>query len=127
MDFLKKLDIKSIAIIVLGLALLTSIYFRHGAQIDTHGNEIDKLHLDDKALSKKNDSLINANKQLDLVIQDINKQLGDKTIELEAVKQELGVLKKKKDETHKYVNNLSATSVANTFSKYLNTKGSNSR
>lgn len=122
---IKSLDIKTIAIIVLGIALVISFLFGQKSHIDTHKDEIANLHKLNSSISSKNDSLVNVNKSLDMVINEINKKLNDNSNKLANTEIELDKLKKRKNEIPTYVNNLSANGVSNAFSNYLETKGSN--
>lgn len=124
---LKKIDIKSWFIIILGIALVISFFFGQKNHIDTNKDEIKELHDSNDRLSLKNDSLKNANNELDSEILEINKQLIINSNKLSITQIELDKLKKRKNETYTHVNNLSANGVANAFSDYLNTKSPNTR
>lgn len=124
----KKFDIKTWAIIVLGIALIISFFFGQRNRIDTHKDEITALHIDNADLLHKNDSIKMVNTKLDAAIAVINSTLEINVKKLSDTQLELDKLKKRKNETPIYVNHLSANGVSNAFSDYLNhTKSTNSR
>lgn len=127
MEFLKKLDIKSIAIIVLGAALIISFIFGQNNNIDYKKDEIKALHDQNKLLTQANDSLLLANKRIDQQIKDIHCELAKTAVELAKTQKELTDLKHRKNEIPKYVNGLSANDVANSFTNYLDSKSKHSR
>jgi len=124
---LKKIDIKTWAIIVLGIALIISFFFGQRNNIDTHKDEIKILHESNDNLKRNNDSIKKVNLNLDRYISEITKQLLENNKIFIKTQEELDKLKKRKNETYTHVNNLSANGVANAFSDYLNTKGTNPR
>jgi hypothetical protein len=119
MDFLKKLDIKTWFIIILGIALIISFFFGQGSKTDLHKDEIKVLHESNTALLKSNDSLKVVNSILDAKIISINKILNIDAKVLSDTQSELNELKKRKNEIPIYVNHLSANGVSNAFSDYL--------
>ena len=127
MEFLKKLDIKSIAIIVLGIALIISFIFGQHNNVDYKKDEIEQLHKDNEAIARINDSLLRVNARIDQEIKDIHTKLAATAIELASTQKELKYLKNRTNEIPKYVGTLSANGVANSFTNYLNTKSSNAR
>lgn len=125
---IKKIDIKTWFIIILGIALIISFFFGQRSHIDTHKDEITTLHVSNADLLHKNDSLKAINVKLDGAISDINKLLVINTKNLSDTQLELENLKKRKNETPIFVSHLSATGISNAFSDYLNhTKGTNNR
>jgi len=119
----KKLDIKTIAIIILGGALILSFIFgQHGKKIDDHADEILALHKDNEALISKNDSLNILNENINIEISIINKKIIADSLELISTKKELDKLNDRQNEIHIYVKSLSANGVSNSFSEYLNAK-----
>lgn len=127
MNFLKKIDIKTWFIIILGAALIISFFFGQGDKIDYNKDELNSLHDTNALLVKKNDSLKKVNTQLDSKIADINKILVTNQTELNTTQLELDKLKKRQHETSINVNHLSANGVSNAFSDYLSTKSTNPR
>lgn len=125
MEFFKKLDLKTIIILVLGVALIISFFFGQKNNIDTHTDEISILHKKNAELIIKNDSINAVNVKIDAVISVINKELIDNNKALATSQKELQNLKKKQNEIPTYVKHLSANGVANAFSDFLNTKSSN--
>lgn len=126
MEWLKKLDIKSIAIIVLGVALIFSFVFGQHNNIDNHKDEINELHKENKAILKANDSLILLNSRIDGEINQIHSKLSQTVLELDSTKKQLSDLKNRTHEIPKYVGHLSANGVASSFANYLGTKSTNS-
>lgn len=122
----KKFDIKTWAIIILGIALCVSFWFGQKSRIDNHADEIKLLREQNNSLVKTNDSLNIANVKIDGVINAINKKLDGNTEALVATKKELQDLKKKQNEVPRYVNRLSANGIASEFTNYL-TKSSSTR
>jgi len=119
METLKKIDPKTWVIIILGLALVISFFFGQRNTIDTHKDDIDKLHSDNALLIKRNDSLFTENAKLDKQIQEINIELSANNEELADTQSELDKLKKKSHEIPTTIRNMSATSVSNSFTDYL--------
>jgi uncharacterized protein YoxC len=127
MEWLKKLDIKSIAIIVLGIALIISFLFGQRNNIDYKKDEIEALHKQNEAIIKVNDSLLYANKRIDQEIKDIHDKLATTAIELAQAQKQIKDLKIRSHEIPKYVGALSANGVASELTNYLNTKSPNTR
>lgn len=125
---MKKLDIKSIAIIVLGAALVLSFLFGNKLHINDHKDEIEALHKQNTILMLSNDSLKTINIKLDTEIKDINTKVEANEKKLADKEGELEILKKKRNEVPRYVNSLNGDGVSNAFSDYLNssTKSNNS-
>ena len=127
MEWLKKLDIKSIAIIVLGIALIISFLFGQHNNVDYQKDDIEELHKQNKANLKANDSLLYANKRIDQEIKDIHDKLASTAIELASTQKELRYLKNRTNEIPKYVGTLSANGIASSLTDYLNSKSSSNR
>lgn len=127
MEFLKKLDFKSIAIIVLGIALIISFFFGQKSHIDTHADEIKELHAKNVQLLKTNDSLKAVNAKIDQILLAIDKKLSDNAQALASTNKEIQILKAKQNEVPRYVSHLSANGVSNALTDILNSKGSNPR
>ncbi len=123
---IKKIDIKIIAIIVLGIALIISFMFGQRSKIDTKKEDITILHDNNADLAHKNDSLKQVNLRLDNQISEINKILESNTKQITQTQIELDKLKKRKNEIPTYVNALDADGVANAFSNYLKAKSPSS-
>lgn len=122
---IKKIDFKTWAIIILGVALIISFFFGQRNKIDYKKDEIEALHKSNEALTKSNDSLLFINKQIDKEISEISLKLSVNDSLLTTTKTELDKLKKRKNEILTNVNNLSANGVADAFSDYLQTKSTN--
>ncbi len=116
---MKKLDFKTIVIIILGAALIISFFFGQKSNINKHEAELKALHIENTLLLTKNDSLIKVNSVLDGKIVEVNKQLEANVKQLSENTTQLEVLKKKKNEIPVYVNNLSANGVSSEFTNFL--------
>ena len=127
MEWLKKLDIKSIAIIVLGIALIISFILGQRNNVDLKKDEIEKLHNENEAIMKMNDSLLQANQRIDQEIKDIHTRLAATAIELVSTQKQLKDLKNRSHEIPKYVGTLSANGIASSLTDYLNSKSSSNR
>ncbi len=121
MNFLKNMDAKTILIWVLGIVLCITLYF-NGQKIDKHKEEIKTLHVENKSLENKNDSLKINIQKLDIILTEIDNKLNQNNKEIKGVNQSIEKLKNKKNEIPTYVNSLSANGTANELSSYLNRK-----
>jgi uncharacterized protein HemX len=126
MEWLKKLDFKSIAILVLGIALIVSFILGQRNNVNLKKDLINELHKENEAIIKKNDSLIQVNQRIDQEIKDIQIKLAENTVQLATNQQQIKDLKKKQNEIPTYVSRLSANDVAKSLSNYL-TKSSSTR
>lgn len=115
----KTIDVKTIAIIILGLVLIISFFFGQNSTINKHVDEIKALQEENSALVVKNDGLVAKNIKIDKVISQINNKIDNNSTQLLKTQVELIKLKNKKNEIPSYVNRLSANGVANEFTKYL--------
>ncbi len=122
---LKKIDFKTYAIIILGIALIISFFFGQKSHINTHKDDITLLHKNNAELIHRNDSLTVANAKLDKVITSIELELNKNSKKLADTQIELDKLNKKRNEIPTYVNHLSATGVSSAFSNYLEAKSPN--
>lgn len=122
MDFKKYLDIKTIFILVLAVALILSFVFRPSKQIDNHKAEKELLEQQNKALRHSNDSISNVNK----VIENYRKLIADSLVmtkkELLKSDNRIKDLEKRRNEIPNKVRNLNADGVADEISNYLNSK-----
>lgn len=118
---LKKIDIKTWFILILGALLVLSVIFGQKLNINYHKDEIKALHEANKVLMNKNDSLGVVNKNLDIKMSEINDLLKINNKEIADAKTEISRLKNKRHEIPTYVNGLSANGVASDISKYLET------
>lgn len=117
---LKKLDIKSIFIIGLALALIISIWTRPSKPIDNHKEEIERLHKENKDLLSENDSLrivnLKINERIKKLIVNINK-VQDK---LDKTNDRIKDLEDGKNKVSSHVRSLNADGVASSLTDYLN-------
>lgn len=119
MEKLRNLDIKTIMIIVLGVALIISFMFGQKSDINTHKDEISLLHKNNDELLKKNDSLLKVNEVIDLELANINKQLAENDKKLANSEKEIKRLKNKPNENNLYVKRLSSHGVSVALSNYI--------
>lgn len=126
---IKSLDSKSLLVLILLVALIFSVLFTIRTTALYPKNEIKRLKQENQILSKKNDSLILVNKNIDIKLAELDLIINNKNKKLAETELELKNLKKKRNEILIYVNRLSASDVARELSKYLDkaTKGKNSR
>lgn len=125
MNFLKKIDIKTWFIIILGIALIISFFFGQRNKIDYKKDEITNLREENKKLLKKYDSLNIINNKIDILIVELNKKIDSNTQILSSTNKEIQDLKKKQNEIPRYVNNLSANGVSNAFTDFLDKSTNN--
>ena len=116
---IKKIDFKFIIIIILAIGLIISFFFGQRSQINHHGDKIKELQEQNKSFIRKNDSLILINKQLDVKLLVIAKELDKTNNKIIEAQLQLDKLKNKSNEIHNSVNKLSANDVASGISKYL--------
>lgn len=115
----KKLDIKSMFIIVLSLGLIFSFMLGQKNGIDYKKDEIKSLHEKNEYLLSKNDSLKILNEALDKQIFEINKQIQINEKMLVESELKINTLKQRRNETNITVTRLSANGVANELSNYI--------
>ena len=116
---LKKLDIKSIFIIILSFGLVVSFMLGQKNTIDYKKDEIKSLHKQNEDLGHKNDSILLVNKALDKQIFEINKQIQVNEKLLAESELQLNNLKQRRNETSNRVTNLSANGVTSGLSNYV--------
>lgn len=115
----KKLDVKSMFIIVLSLGLIFSFMLGQKNGIDYKKDEIKSLHEKNEYLLSKNDSLKILNEALDKQIFEINKQIQINEKMLVESELKINTLKQRRNETNITVTRLSANGVANELSNYI--------
>jgi len=116
---MNKISNQTIVIIVLGALLLFSLFMRGGVFDTQYKKDVLELKKDNIRLSIKNDSLIRENKNLDIKIIEIVKDLGVKKTKIDETQVQINKLKSKRYEIPTYVNNLSGDGIADEFTKYL--------
>lgn len=116
---IKKINIKTWVIIILGGMVIISFIFGQNNNINYHEDEINKLKKDNIGLLSKNDSLNLVNHVLDSTITVYDTLLAKNDRLIVNTQEELDRLKKKRDEIPNYVNSLSANGVASNLSDYL--------
>jgi len=122
-----KLDIKSIFIILLGVALILSFIFRPDKPIETYENEINTLKQVNKELLISNDSIAGLNKKLEKEIQQILFTIDSTEALLRNTENKLKELEKRRDEVSNIVDNLNSDGVTQSISDYLKRRGKDPR
>lgn len=115
----KTFDLKTIAIIILGVALIISFFFGQKSNSGDSKDEIQKLKDENVSLALKNDSIKHLNEKLDKEISDINSQVVANNEKLSTTLLELDKLKKERHEIPSKVARMSGDGVSSAFSKYL--------
>ena len=116
---LKKLDIKTVFIIILSLGLIISFFLGQKNKISYRKDEIKELHAKNDKLLGKNDSLFILNDKLEKKIAKINLLLEANNKEITEKESQIQLLKKRKNEIPNHVNVLSANGVASSLTKYI--------
>lgn len=119
---MKKLDIKDIFIIILGILLILNIILHQKKRVDYSKDNIETLNTQNKVLSLQNDSLTKVNDVIDVKLKELTKVVIIKDSMLYQNTIEIQKLKNKRNEIPKYINTLDGNGVANSFSDYLNSK-----
>ena len=119
------IDIKSIFIIILGIALVLSFIFRPSVPIEEYENEINLLKKQNKELLISNDSIAGLNKKLEEEIQQILFTIDSTEALLRNTEQKLKQLEQKRDEISDIVDNLNSDGVTESISDYLKRRGKN--
>jgi hypothetical protein len=123
---LKKLDIKSILIIILATLLLIFTVFQPNRKINYYKEEIKLLNKNNNKLLRSNDSLKLINNQLDTEIVRIYDVIRLHETLVNKYNKTIIELNNKKNETTNRVNVLNADGVATEFTNYLKTRSSKS-
>jgi predicted nuclease with TOPRIM domain len=118
----KKLDIKSIFIIVLSVLLLLSIWFRPSKTVDNHKNEIDQLIKENERLLSTNDSLKLSNIIINREVDKLHKEIDDTQERLRKTNNKIKDLEDGKDKVSDYVKSLDADGISKSLTEYLNNK-----
>ena len=121
------IDIKSIFIIILGVALILSFIFRPSVPIEEYENEINLLKKQNKELLISNDSIAGLNKKLEEEIQQILFTIDSTEALLRNTEQKLKELEEKRDEISDIVDNLNSDGVTKSISDYLKRRGKDPR
>lgn len=120
------LDAKTLIIMLLSIAILIIYFAASNGYIFNNKTEIDKLHKENSILLTKNDSIKELNNELSNQIGGLEELTYDLHNQLDSANLEIKRLKRIKNEIPTKVNRMSANSVANEFSKYLETKDKSS-
>lgn len=116
---MKKLDIKSIFIIILGIAVIVTYFMGGNTVTNNYEEQIEKLHKENSVLISKNDSLKVENTKLDEKFAKLEGKIKENDLKLAQTQSQLEKLNKRRNEVPTYVNSLSVTGVADAFSDYL--------
>ena len=113
------IDIKTIFILILGVAVILLLLFRPSKEINTHEEEILMLENQNKILLQDNDSLSSINIKLieDVII--LEEDVEEINVKLEDSSKEIDKLKRKKNEIPSNVIIMDANSVTNNLADYL--------
>ena len=117
------IDIKTIFILILGVAVILLLLFRPSKEINTYEEEILILKNQNKILINNNDSLSFANVKLLEDILVLEEDVEVINIKLEDSSKEIDKLKKKKNEILSNVIIMDANSVTNNLADYLKRRG----
>lgn len=123
----KLLDIRNLAILILGAALIISFFFGQKDKTDYHKDEINELKTQNKLLFSANDSIMALNRKIDGEISAINLNIQISQGLIQHTQLQIDKLKKQRDEIPSRVNSLSNDSVAIAFSNYLNSKSASKK
>lgn len=115
----RKLDIKSVLIIILGLGLIISFIIGQKTSIDYKKDEMKSLQKQNELLISRNDSLKMLNEALDKHIFTLNQQIQINEKMLAESETEINELKRRKNEKTNTIIRLSANGVANELSNYI--------
>jgi len=120
MEFLKKIDIKVLLIIILLVMFVVSILTRPSSvNVNYYEEEIKKLNIINENIMLKNDSISLENLKLDETLEKINSKIDSIDKELTSKDYKINQLKKKKDEIPKNVFNMGADDVTRSLTEYL--------
>tara|TARA_R110000823_G_scaffold307409_1_gene430448 strand:+ start:3964 stop:4344 length:381 start_codon:yes stop_codon:yes gene_type:complete len=117
--FKTDIDIKTIFILVLGVAVILLLLFRPSKDINTHEEEILILRNQNIVLLQNNDSLSTINDKLieDVII--LEEGVEEINVKLKESSKEIDELKKKKNEILSDVIIMDANDVTNNIADYL--------
>ena len=117
------IDIKSILILLLGVALVLSFIFRPSVAIEEYEEEISILQKQNKKLLISNDSIVKANIRLQKEIDVILYTIDSTKVILRKTESKLKELERKRNEVSDIVDNMDSDDVTNTISDYLKRRG----
>jgi len=117
------IDIKSILILLLGVALVLSFIFRPSVPIEEYEEEINILQKQNKKLLISNDSIVKANIRLQKEIDVILYAIDSTKVVLRETESKLKELERKRNEVSDIVDNMDSDDVTNTISDYLKRRG----
>jgi predicted proteasome-type protease len=117
------IDLKSILILALGVALVLSFIFRPSVPIEEYEEEITILQRQNKKLLISNDSIVKANIKLQKEIDVILYAIDSTTVVLRKTENKLEELERKRNEVSNIVDNMDSDDVTNTISDYLKRRG----
>jgi len=122
-----KIDIKTIFILILAVALILSFIFRPNGPIETYEEEINALKQENKELIISNDSINKLNKKLEEEIKEILFTIDSTEALLRNTENKLKELEGRRNEVSNIVDNLNSDGVTKSISDYLQKRGQNSR
>lgn len=121
------IDLKSILILGLSVALVLSFIFRPIAPIEEYEEEINVLQKQNEKLLISNDSIVKANIKLQKEIEVILYAIDSTKVVLRETENKLEELERKRNEVSNIVDNMDSDGVTNTLSDYLQRRGQNNR
>jgi len=122
-----KIDIKTIFILILAVALILSFIFRPNVPIETYEEEINTLKQQNKELIISNDSINKLNKKLEEEIKEILFTIDSTQALLRNTENKLKELEGRRNEVSNIVDNLNSDGVTQSISDYLKRRGQNPR
>lgn len=116
---LKKLDYKTIFILVLAIVVVLLIVFRPSKSIEKYEDEIKQLQLDNERLFGNNDSLKTANKLLSEENEKLLRDIDNNTAMADSADKKITGLENEKDNVSDMVRKLNANGVTDALSNYV--------
>jgi predicted nuclease with TOPRIM domain len=116
---MKKLDIKSITIIILSIALIITYFMGDNTVINNYQEQIEKSRKENQELVSKNDSLKTEKVKLDEKFAKLECKIKENDLKISKTQSQLEKLNKRRNEVPTYVNGLSVNDVADAFTEYL--------
>jgi peptidoglycan hydrolase CwlO-like protein len=117
--WLRGLDIKSWALIILSALLILSWVFGPKKIIELNKDEINRLHKDNKVLQTRYDSLEKENKIILMRMKDRDELIQSKDAELSDAQSQIDALKNRRAVIKNEALSLNANAVSDEFTKYL--------
>jgi hypothetical protein len=117
---MRKLDLKSIVIIILGIALIISFFFGQKSNVDYKKKEIEALHKANDSLSNVNIRLTNMNTILKSRVNRYKIVIEENKTKITESELKIYKLTYEKNKIYNSVHRMSANDVSRSFTNYLN-------